>query len=116
MTEQAMRKNEGKAKLSYVLELGPALEGVSSVLERGAVKYSRGNYHKGFPHTELVNSLMRHLLAYMGGEDTDPESGNLHVDHISTNALFLSLNVRTHPEYEDRSEELLRGSSKDTST
>lgn len=111
MAGQAARKNEGKPKLSYVMELGPALDGVAGVLEFGHKKYSRGNYHKGFPPTTVVDSLLRHISAYMSGEDVDPESGKLHVDHISTNALFLALTVRTHPEYEDRSEDLLRGRS-----
>ena len=60
MSEQADRYNEGKAKLSMFLEMAEAVQGVTGVLEYGAVKYSRGNYQKGLHFTEVADSLLRH--------------------------------------------------------
>lgn len=99
---KAERFNEGKAPLSMVLEAHNALNGCAEVLAFGAKKYSRGNWRNGLKHTEICDSLVRHLSAYLSGENTDPESKLLHVNHILCNALFLAETVVTHPELDDR--------------
>lgn len=109
MSELGKRYNQGKAPMSMVIEARYALEGLSQVLAFGAEKYARGNWHKGLKHTEIADSLLRHLSAYLAGEDNDPESGLPHVDHIQFNAMALAEMYRTHPELDDRSEELKRG-------
>ena len=103
----ALRYNIGKAPLSMIMEAKEALSGCAGVLQFGAKKYGRGNWHKGLPHTEVCDSMLRHLSSYLSGEDLDPESGCPHVDHILTNAIFLAQGVRTHPELDDRSKELI---------
>ncbi len=108
MSELASRYNTGKSPLSMVLEARHALEGMAGVLEFGAKKYNRGNWHKGLPHADICDSLLRHISAYLSGEDIDPESGRPHVDHIFCNAMFLAEGYRTHPELDNRSEELKR--------
>lgn len=100
--ELGLRYNAGKPKLSLVLEARHALGGVTAVLEYGLVKYHRANWRKGLTHTELADSLLRHLTAYLSGETEDPETGLPHVDHVLCNALFLSELHRTHPELDDR--------------
>ena len=97
------RKNHGKTGVSMVLEAKHAIEGIGKVLEFGAKKYDRGNWRKGLSHTEICDSLIRHLSSYLAGEDNDIESKLPHVDHIATNALFLSEMTRTNPELDDRS-------------
>jgi hypothetical protein len=106
MTELAARFNTGKAPLSMILEAREGLQGMAGVLAFGANKYARGNWHKGLKHTEICDSMLRHISAYLSGEDVDPESGCPHVDHIFTNAMFLAEGFRTHPELDDRSKEL----------
>lgn len=88
--EQALRYNDGKPELSYILEADYAIEGVCDVLAFGAKKYDRGNYKKGFPKEKLVDSLLRHLTKFLNGEEYDEESGLHHTDHITANALFLA--------------------------
>lgn len=104
----AARYNAGKSPLSMILEARHALEGMAGVLEFGAAKYARGNWHKGLPHADICDSMLRHISAYLSGEDLDSESGKPHVDHIFTNAMFLAEGYRTHPELDNRSEELKR--------
>lgn len=84
-----MRANGGKAQLSFVpLE---AMEGMARALEFGARKYARDNYRQGLVMSEVIDSLLRHVMAYNQGEHLDPESGLSHVDHILANAAFLAV-------------------------
>jgi hypothetical protein len=100
--EQAMRFNAGKPQFSMVLSAPEALNGLANVFAYGAQKYARDNWMKGFPYSQLVDSLMRHLLAYYNGEDRDSESGLPHVDHILWNALILSQEFYTRKDFDDR--------------
>lgn len=86
--EKASRYNSGKLKWSLVDF--DSLEDMVRVLEFGANKYSEHNWKKGLKTTEVFESTMRHLVAYMKGEDLDPESGLPHTGHIMCNAMFLS--------------------------
>lgn len=86
--ELADRFNDGKLQWSMVDF--KSLEDMVRVLEFGAKKYSRDNWKKGLKTTEVVDSMLRHVYAYLDGEDIDPESGINHTGHIMCNALFLS--------------------------
>jgi hypothetical protein len=79
-----------------------AIEGLATILQHGADKYGRHNWRIGLPFSRVVSALMRHLFAFMRGEDVDPESGLLHVDHILCNAMFLSNFVRNRKDLDDR--------------
>ena len=108
----AVRFNENKPQLSYILDAPNAMEGMVRVLEFGAIKYSRGNWKKGFPLSTVIDSMLRHLMKYQNGEDLDlnkdgkadkDHSGLPHVDHIMCNAMFLSELSKTNPElWDDR--------------
>lgn len=102
MTDQAQRNNAGKPQLSYLIEAPYAAADLARVLEFGAEKYARGNWRKGRPPLDTVDSLLRHLTAYVNGEDHDPESGLPHTAHVLCNALFLAEHFHTHPEMDNR--------------
>ena len=104
-TPQGSRFNQGKAELSLVLEASEALKGAAAVLTFGKKKYSRGNWKKGLPVTQIIDSLTRHMLAYLDPEqaDLDAETGLPHVDHILVNALFLATMAR-RAECDDRTD------------
>ena len=98
--QQALRYNQGK--LQWSLVDFDSLEGLVRVLEYGAQKYSKDNWKKGMPVTQVTESLMRHLFAFLRGEDVDPESGCRHISHVMCNTMFLEYILREKPHYDDR--------------
>ena len=68
----------------------------------GARKYGDHNWRKGMAWTRVVGSLSRHLTAFMGGENQDPESGVNHMAHVMCNAAFLLHYEQHHKELDDR--------------
>lgn len=106
--ELGMRENKGKPKMSMLLEAAEAQRGIAAVLTFGADKYDRANWLKGVKVTECADSLLRHLTAFLSGEDLDPESGLPHVDHIGCNAIFLAQMFHTRKDMDDRPLDTLR--------
>jgi len=68
----------------------------------GARKYGDHNWRKGMAWTRVLGSLTRHLTAFMGGENIDPESGVNHMAHVMCNAAFLLHYEQHRPEFDDR--------------
>jgi hypothetical protein len=100
MSEQALRYNEGKLRWSLVDF--DALADMVKVLEYGSRKYADHNWKKGLKTTEIFESMMRHMQAYMRGENVDPESGLPHTGHIMCNAMFLSYMNTYRPDFDTR--------------
>jgi hypothetical protein len=97
--QAADRHNDGK--LQWSLVDFECLEPLVRALEYGEDKYSSFNWKKGMPQTKIIESLLRHTFAYLGGEDNDSESGVSHIGHIMSNAMFLA-NSAKNPEWDDR--------------
>jgi 5'(3')-deoxyribonucleotidase len=95
-------KRFDQGKLRFDLVNPEAHEGMVGVLTMGADKYGDRNWEKGMAWSKCLASLKRHLSAFERGEDYDPESGKLHVDHIQCNAHFLSAYYRIFPQGDDR--------------
>ena len=98
--EQALRYNDGKLRWSLIDR--ESLEEMVKVLEIGSEKYDDHNWKKGLPFTEVSESLLRHMFAFMKGEDNDKESGKLHLAHVMCNAMFLIYMHREKPEFDNR--------------
>lgn len=94
-------KNDGEKPRMDLLD-PLALEGLAAVLTFGAKKYAAHNWRKGIANTRLIAAMLRHLFAIMRGEDIDPESGLPHIDHVGCCWMFLSNNMKTRPEMDDR--------------
>lgn len=79
-----------------------ALLEISKVYAFGAKKYSENNWRLGMKWTRIVGSTLRHLFAWVGGEDKDPESGLSHLAHAGCNVLFLLTYELTNSGTDDR--------------
>lgn len=66
-----------------------AMEQIAKVLTFGADKYTENNWRGGFKWTRLVGSLLRHVFAWLGGENNDPESGLSHLAHAGCCIMML---------------------------
>jgi len=85
-TVGADRYNEGKPQLSLI---DPnILYALARVLEFGCTKYEIDNWKKGQERKKIMDSLLRHTVALMSGENKDPESGLSHGAHIAANIMF----------------------------
>lgn len=100
---QALRYNQGKLQWSLIDY--KSLEGLVRVLEMGAQKYSRDNWKLGMPTSQVCESLMRHLFAFMSGEIYDKESGCSHMSHVLCNAMFIEYIMREKPQFYDQGNE-----------
>lgn len=78
-----------------------ALE-VAAVLGFGASKYGAHNWRQGISTNRLMSAALRHQLAFLAGEDTDPESGLSHLAHAACGLLMLIETLTAHPELDDR--------------
>lgn len=79
-------------------------EAYARVAEFGAKKYAPWNWSLGLSRVQLLCSLLRHVFAYLRGEDRDRDSGLLHTDHILWNAAALSHNAHWNLEDGRRAE------------
>jgi hypothetical protein len=79
-----------------------ALAETARVYAMGAAKYERENWRKGYEYHLSYDALQRHLMAFWGGEDHDPESGLLHLAHAAFHVNTLIVNLSSHPEFDDR--------------
>ena len=84
---QATKHDDKKPSLGLLP--GAALLEVAKVLDFGAVKYDEHNWRQGFVWSRLYDASLRHIFAYIGGEDKDPESGLSHIAHAICGLLFL---------------------------
>lgn len=78
-----------------------AIEQLAQVLAFGAKKYDAHNWRKGIAKSRLLAAALRHLFAYLRGEDKDPETGLSHAAHAMCCCMFL-LGLEHRTELDDR--------------
>lgn len=101
MSEEMGRKDDGN-KIQMELLSPLWLFGVGRVLTFGAKKYAAHNWRKGIVMSRLLGACLRHIFAFLNGEDNDPESGICHLHHASCCLMFASELFQTHPQLDDR--------------
>lgn len=84
---ESMKHSHGKVML-HLLPPGPLCD-VARVREFGAQKYEVWDWTIGRNHTDYYDAMLRHLFAWLTGQDNDPESGLPHIAHVCCNGLFL---------------------------
>lgn len=96
LLEKGLKFDTGKPRL----ELLPpaAIEAVGRVLAFGAKKYAPGNWvHVEDGQNRYLAACLRHVFAYMRGEENDSESGEHHLAHAACCLLFI-LELKDHHE------------------
>ncbi len=66
-----------------------ALLDVARVAGFGAGKYAKFNFTKGYDWSLSYNALLRHIMAFLAGEDLDDESHLPHLAHAAWHCLAL---------------------------
>jgi hypothetical protein len=70
---------------------------------RGATKYGDRNWERGYQWSLSYAALQRHLNAFWGGENYDPEfPDSHHLDAAMFHVMALRDFVEKFPEYDDR--------------
>ncbi len=89
--EDKYTRKDDKGKTQWDLVDFSLLEGVPKVLEYGLEKYGKRDSWKGIedPKERYRSAALRHMFAYMNGEEKDSESGLSHLQHVMCNIYFL---------------------------
>lgn len=95
-------RKDDQDKIPLALLSSTALLQIGAVLQHGAAKYSANNWKSGIAYSRVLSACLRHLLAWNGGEDLDPESGLSHLAHAGCCIMFLLEFTKTHPGLDDR--------------
>lgn len=83
----SLRKNQGKPEVS---QIDPRfIRGLADLMTKSAKKYGKFNWALGQEYHTPYDSLMRHMLSFIEGEDKDPESGVSHLLHAAANCMIL---------------------------
>lgn len=86
--KEGMKFDTGKPR--WTLLPWKQIEQIVEILTFGAKKYADNNWQKVENSRErYFDAMQRHLIAWFGGEKTDPESGKSHLAHAGCNLLFL---------------------------
>jgi hypothetical protein len=86
LTTKAVKYDQGKPRMEL---LSPwVLEEVAKVMTTGAQKYADHNWRLGFNWTRPIGACLRHVMAWLRGEDTDSESGLPHLAHAICCLMF----------------------------
>jgi hypothetical protein len=95
----------GKPRFSLLrFGMARALEGVARVLTFGARKYAAHSWREVEEGLDRYSSAFeRHWneMGKHGHASRDEESGELHIDHVVTNALFISELIRKQHDIKD---------------
>jgi len=81
------KDDRGKVRMELIPP--ELLEAVGDILTFGAEKYADRNWEYGMKWSRPFGALMRHMWAWWGGEQNDPETGRSHLWHAACCIAFL---------------------------
>ena len=100
LSKGGVKYDTGKPRMDL---LAPeAIEGLASVLDYGAKKYADRNWERGMRWGRCTAAALRHIFAWMRGEDRDPETGLSHIDHAMCCLMFLKAYIARKVGEDDR--------------
>jgi len=85
--QEGTKHDSGKPPMALLSSV--ALIEIAKVLEFGAKKYAPDNWRSGFAWRRVGSAALRHLFAWLNGEDKDPETGLSHLGHAGCCIMFL---------------------------
>lgn len=100
---EGLHKDDGKIPLQLLSPI--ALNKIAEVMGHTTFKigkYPPNNWREGISWNRILGSLLRHVNAYLGGEDIDPETGLSHMAHAGCDVMFLLEYEETHRNLDDR--------------
>jgi len=80
------KKQEGKPELGLVYR--STMIAIARVRRFGIDKHGNSEDWRSTPEVMHHDAMLRHLFAYMEGEEFDAESGEPHLAHLITTAAF----------------------------
>ena len=96
------RKDDG-GKLRFDLVPPDALAELVRVYTHGASRYGSRSWETGIKYGRIYAALLRHCIAFWGGEEKDPDDGLHHMAHAAWNCLtLLAYEQRGMVAYDDR--------------
>lgn len=81
---------KGQKLARFALLPGDVLWQIAEHYGKGAKKYEDRNWERGYAWSLSFDALNRHLWAWWGGEDRDPETGSLHIVAVAWHAIALA--------------------------
>lgn len=84
----------GKGRYDLIPEEG--LKRLAKVYEEGAVKYGDSNWKKGYNISRTLDSAIRHLYNYMGGDNSED-----HLAQACWNLMAAMYFEEVKPEFQD---------------
>lgn len=84
---EGVKYDQGKPPLGLIPR--QALIAEALVMQFGAEKYGRFNWMGGMDWSRLTDAALRHVTAFVDGEDNDPETGLSHLAHARCCLGFL---------------------------
>ena len=76
--------------------------GTIMAMMTGVDKYEEGDYLNGHKLSKYYDKVGRHILAFWGGEDDDPESKLNHLYHAAADLHIMIDILSRKPEHDDR--------------
>lgn len=87
VTKAGVKFDAGKVRMDLLPPEG--VLAVADILTIGAQKYAARNWEMGMDWSRPFGACLRHLFAWWGGENTDPDTGRSHLWHAACNIFFL---------------------------
>lgn len=93
--EGGTKHDEGKPRWE-LLPVKAIKESVKVLTHAAEHKYSEHNWRKGIEQSRLLGAAMRHVTAYLDGEDNDPDPKGGGYCHLANAICALSFALENH--------------------